>query len=81
LSNVGGLLVSLSIGTEFIVWENCELKIYWYLNMTGYLQASRVLILLGYLVLRYLTAMWAVIALGWHGSGPPREISKLGGDV
>ena len=59
MSNVGGLLVSLSIGTEFIVWENCELKIYWYLNMTGYLQASRVLILLGYLVLRYLTAMWA----------------------
>ena len=28
LSNLGGQLVSLSIGSEIIVWASCELRIY-----------------------------------------------------
>ena len=33
LSNLGGHLVSLSIGSEIDMWASCELRIYWYINL------------------------------------------------
>ena len=34
LSNLGGQFVSLSVGSEIIVWFFCELRIDWYIKLT-----------------------------------------------
>ena len=34
LSQLGGMLVSLSVGSEIIVWASREVRIYWHVNLT-----------------------------------------------